>query len=67
MTRFFTKLLPAWLLDHNFFQNHVRVSPALPAAVGFASSYILLVSYEIGFIPAKELHLLYKTCLHASC
>jgi hypothetical protein len=32
MTRFFIKLLAAWLLDHNFFQNHVRVSPALPAA-----------------------------------
>ena len=77
--KIFVKPLPAWLLDHDFFQNHVRASPALPAAVGFVSSYILLVSYEIDFILAKELHLLpselewkdglilYKTCLHASC
>lgn len=50
--------MPAWLLDHDFFQNHDRASPALLAAVGFVSSYILLVSYEINFILAKELHLL---------
>jgi len=56
--KIFIKPLPAWLLDRDFFQNHVRASPALPAAVGFVRSYILLVSYEIDFILAKELHLL---------
>ena len=56
--KIFIKPLPEWLLDHEFFQKHVRTSPALPAAMGFLHSYILLVSYEIDFIQAKELYLL---------
>jgi hypothetical protein len=59
--KIFIKPLPAWLLDYDFFQNHVRASPALPEAMGFLSSYILLVSYEIDFILAQELHLLPST------
>ena len=56
--KIFIKPLPEWLLDHEFFQNHVRTSPTFPAAMGFLHSYILLVSYEIDFIQAKELYLL---------
>jgi hypothetical protein len=56
--KIFIKPLPAWLLDHDLFKSHVHTSPTLPAAIGFLSSYILLVSYEIDFILAQELHLL---------
>jgi hypothetical protein len=56
--KIFIKPLPAWLLDYSFFQKHVRTSPAFPAAMGFLCSYILLISYEIDFILAQELHLL---------
>jgi hypothetical protein len=56
--KIFIKPLPAWLIDQEFFQNNVRASPALPAALGFLHSYLLLVSYEIDFILAQELHLL---------
>jgi len=52
------KPLPAWLLDHGFFQKYVRTSPVLPAAIGFLNSYIRLVSYETDFTIAQELHLL---------
>src|SRR2546423_4286702 len=54
----FIKPLPAWLLDNDFFQRHVRTSPALPAALGFLKSYILLVSHESDFILARDSHLL---------
>ena len=54
----FIKPLPAWLLDHNIFQNHIRPSPILPAALGFLKSYILLISYESDFILARDAHLL---------
>src|SRR2546421_2784616 len=56
--KIFVKPLPAWLLDGDFFQKHDPAGSMLPAARGFLNSYILLISYEIDFILAQELHLL---------
>ena len=56
--KIFIKPLPAWLLDNNFFQTHIRPSPALPAALGFLRSYILLISYKSDFILARDSNLL---------
>lgn len=54
----FVKPLPAWLLDHDFFERHLRKSPALPEALGFLKSYIFLLSYQSDFRLAVDLHLL---------
>jgi hypothetical protein len=56
--KIFIKPLPAWLLDRDFFQKHDSAGSMLPAARGFLNSYALLISYEIDFILAQELHLL---------
>ena len=56
--KIFIKPLPPWLLDHSFFQNHIRTSPALSAALGFLKSYILLISYESDFVLARSTNLL---------
>jgi hypothetical protein len=56
--KIFIKPLPTWLLDRDFFQKHDSAGSMLPAALGFLNSYVLLISYEIDFILAQELHLL---------
>jgi hypothetical protein len=56
--KIFIKPLPTWLLDRDFLRKHDPAGSMLPAALGFLNSYVLLISYEIDFILAQELHLL---------
>jgi hypothetical protein len=56
--KIFIKPLPTWLLDRDFFRKHDPAGSMRPAALGFLNSYVSLISYEIDFILAQELHLL---------